>query len=434
MKLFGSLTRLVSVIFRKSGFDVTVEPVSASANTVFQLPAAGGGTKAIVTADATQTLTNKSIDADSNTITNIENADIKASAGIVESKLSLDYSTSSLNTAISDHISDASDAHDASAISNVPAGSIAATDVQAALNELDTEKLAKAGGTMSGNIAMGGNKVTGLAAGSANGDAVRYEQLTAVEAMINGLEFQDSALDYITDNTVAPPTEVSGDRYVLSATGGAPHANYDGAAAGNIVEFNGSVWVATPATTGMFISIDDEPTVLYYYGGSAWATRSFEATTASTGLVKVGVDIRLAAAAENASGIEVTAGGVIQLNDLGAFSTTGLSEGTNLYFTDTRARTAAVADAINDGTINIAPSQNAVFDALALKTDKTTAINTAADSGLSGGGDLSASRSLVIDPSNAPTEASLASGDFVLIRDVSASALKKVTTCCTSIN
>ena len=36
------------------------------------------------------------------------------------------------------------------------------------------------GGTMSGAIAMGGAKVTGLAAASANGDAVRYEQLTAL--------------------------------------------------------------------------------------------------------------------------------------------------------------------------------------------------------------------------------------------------------------
>ena len=35
-----------------------------------------------------------------------------------------------------------------------------------------------AGGTMSGNIAMGGNKVTGLAAASGNGEAVRYEQVT----------------------------------------------------------------------------------------------------------------------------------------------------------------------------------------------------------------------------------------------------------------
>lgn len=34
----------------------------------------------------------------------------------------------------------------------------------------------KVGDTMSGNLAMGGNKVTGLAAASANGEAVRYEQ------------------------------------------------------------------------------------------------------------------------------------------------------------------------------------------------------------------------------------------------------------------
>lgn len=38
------------------------------------------------------------------------------------------------------HLADTVDAHDASAISNVAAGNIAATDVQAAINELDTEK------------------------------------------------------------------------------------------------------------------------------------------------------------------------------------------------------------------------------------------------------------------------------------------------------
>jgi hypothetical protein len=38
------------------------------------------------------------------------------------------------------HLADATDAHDASAISSVPAGDLAATDVQAALNELDSEK------------------------------------------------------------------------------------------------------------------------------------------------------------------------------------------------------------------------------------------------------------------------------------------------------
>lgn len=39
-------------------------------------------------------------------------------------------------TAIDNHINDTADAHDASAISNVPSGNLAATDVQGALNEL----------------------------------------------------------------------------------------------------------------------------------------------------------------------------------------------------------------------------------------------------------------------------------------------------------
>lgn len=40
---------------------------------------------------------------------------------------------------IDNHISDATDAHDASAISSVPAGNLAATDVQGALNELQSD-------------------------------------------------------------------------------------------------------------------------------------------------------------------------------------------------------------------------------------------------------------------------------------------------------
>jgi len=48
-------------------------------------------------------------------------------------------------------------------------------------------------------------------------------------------------------------------------------------------------------------------------------------------------------------------------------TTSDLAEGTNLYFTTTRAKLASVADAISDGVTDVAPSQNAVFDALVLK-------------------------------------------------------------------
>lgn len=60
------------------------------------------------------------------------------------------------------HLSDPTAAHAASAISSTPAGTLAATTVQAALNELDTEKLALAGGTMSGPINMGAQNISNV--------------------------------------------------------------------------------------------------------------------------------------------------------------------------------------------------------------------------------------------------------------------------------
>ena len=61
-------------------------PHSAAASNTLTLPSTGGDVDLVSTA-STATLTNKSIDSDNNTITNIVNADIKASAGIVDTKL-----------------------------------------------------------------------------------------------------------------------------------------------------------------------------------------------------------------------------------------------------------------------------------------------------------------------------------------------------------
>ena len=89
MKLFGSLSRLVSILFRKDSQDITVRPSQTTTYTAsrdVQLPP-GDANHVLVSADSTQALTNKTIDADLNTITNIENADIKAAAAIALSKL-----------------------------------------------------------------------------------------------------------------------------------------------------------------------------------------------------------------------------------------------------------------------------------------------------------------------------------------------------------
>ena len=61
-------------------------PHSESASNTLTLPSTGGDARLVSTA-STATLTNKSIDSDNNTITNIVNADIKSSAAIADSKL-----------------------------------------------------------------------------------------------------------------------------------------------------------------------------------------------------------------------------------------------------------------------------------------------------------------------------------------------------------
>lgn len=57
--------------------------------------------------------------------------------------------------------------------------------------------------------------------------------------------------------------------------------------------------------------------------------------------------------------------------------TDDVAEASNLYFTDSRAKTASVADSITDGITDVAPSQNAVFDALATKQNTITVLPVA---------------------------------------------------------
>jgi hypothetical protein len=84
--------------------------------------------------------------------------------------------------------------------------------------------------------------------------------------------------------------------------------------------------------------------------------------------------------------------------------TDDVTEAANLYFTAARAKSAAVADAIVDAVTDVAPSQNAVFDALALKLDVSAKYTNAeaqaaavADSITDGVTDVAPSQNAVFD-------------------------------------
>lgn len=106
------------------------------------------------------------------------------------------------------------------------------------------------------------------------------------------LEWQDSV---ITAGLLTPPGSPStGDRYLINGVGAGAWTGQDN----KIAEWNGTAWTYVDPTTGMRVGADDEPEVAFYlYGGSSWSSKNVESTTASTGLVKVGYDIRMDASA-----------------------------------------------------------------------------------------------------------------------------------------
>jgi hypothetical protein len=81
-------------------------------------------------------------------------------------------------SALTAHLNDTTDAHAASATTFTPVGSLAATDVQAAIAELDSEAVARIRAQRldqmaapTGAVAMGSQKITGLATPTLTGDA-----------------------------------------------------------------------------------------------------------------------------------------------------------------------------------------------------------------------------------------------------------------------
>lgn len=111
------------------------------------------------------------------------------------------------------------------------------------------------------------------------------------------------------------------------------------------------------------------------------ALRAVDGSAAEVDLIKIngsgavevlGAEVASKSYADSAaSGAQTAAEGYADTL-VGGLDTDDISEGaSNKYFTEARAKSAAVADALTNGVTDVAPSQNAVFDALALKLDSS---------------------------------------------------------------
>lgn len=208
---------------------------------------------------------------------------------------------------LSDHLTDASDAHDASAISNIPSGNLAATDIQAAVNELqsdidtralDSSVIKKDGSVaFTANQSMGGFQLTGLAAGSASSHAINKGQF---DAALEGLRPKTAVRVATTANiTIATAlnsgdsidgiTLANGDRvlvkdqtaaeengiYVVSAT---PARSTDFDSLSPIDEINGSLVAVQEGTanagkvfvqSGVVAVLDTDPINFVFFNSSS---------------------------------------------------------------------------------------------------------------------------------------------------------------------
>lgn len=151
----------------------------------------------------------------------------------------------------------------------------------------------KAGDSMSGNLAMGDNRIIGLAAPIGATDAARKIDL---DNAIANLNWQEDVLAVQTDNTLVP-SQVEGARYIITnaVETNVGFGSISGLGDGDIVEYTGGAFVVAydvsvaGAQAAGTLATDLASGRFFRFNGTAWsAFEGMEALVAGIGLVRSG--------------------------------------------------------------------------------------------------------------------------------------------------
>ena len=230
--------------------------------------------------------------------------------------------------------------------------------------------LNKAGDTMTGPLSMGGSKVTSVGTPTAPADAANKGY---VDSTVASYVKKDGSVS-LTGDWSAANHDITGIATLKASTlntGGQSGIRVD-------------PWGTTAGKTG-----EVRFTELFVMSGHYVGFKAPDSIPANT--------IWTLPATDGAAGHILKTDGASHLSWISPFAAAGavnsvagkngavlldtddVPEGaTNLYHTDARARASVVADSITDAVTNIAPSQNAVFDALGTKLGKTGGTMTGA--------------------------------------------------------
>lgn len=440
----------------------------------------------------------------SSNVTSTELSQLSGVTGPIQTQLNNNAS------AIADHIADITDAHDASAISNIPSGNLAATDVQSALNELqsdidtralDADVIKKDGSVaFTADQSMGGNQLTNVGAPIASSDAATKSY---VDSVAEGLKPKTAARVASTGNlTLSGPqtidgiSAIAGDRvlvkdqtlpeqngiYVVAAGAWSRSTDFDsltpidevngamvavqegtvnagkvyvqsglvavlGTDPINFIFFNSSASLVGGdgiAISGSNISVDHDGEGLTFVatqlaleldglslsksaaglklGDTAVTPGSF-GSASETVSITVDQQGRLTAASEQA--ISITASQVSDFAEVAQDSVgTILVDSSSIDFTYDDGVPSISAVVLPGGVDH---DQLLNFVANEHVDHSTVQIATAADSGLAGGGDITATRNLSVDINGTTAETVPSNLDKILIYDASATALKSMT-------
>jgi hypothetical protein len=129
------------------------------------------------------------------------------------------------------------------------------------LSDDDHSQYLLANGTraLSGDLSMGGNQLTNVGAPAVGTDAANKDY---VDAVAQGIDWQDSVLDRFDPTGALPVGPSQFDRYIATATANGWTVNY-------IYEYEGSTWEETIPNEGFAAWVEDE-NIVYVFNGTNW--------------------------------------------------------------------------------------------------------------------------------------------------------------------